>query len=211
MNLNANLLPSPPFLSSHPTNSSLCASYDAASPSSKSPSLRFEAAEKNALGLATRNLLDPSVRRVRGDLYLSTWPRSPTSTRQPPTIPHGTEILQRDTHTGSAHKEQCAMAGNDGDLLKQATQAMMSRYEGKNTWLRFLHRRVAPALRYTRVVISGLRLFQQDEERGVLHRSPFAPPVPVFSSASGCCCHDVVSRTCFNVKVDEGSYQCGNR
>jgi hypothetical protein len=31
------------------------------------------------------------------------------------------------------------MAGNDGDLLKQATQAMMSRYEGKNTWLRFLH------------------------------------------------------------------------
>jgi ethanolamine utilization microcompartment shell protein EutL len=27
------------------------------------------------------------------------------------------------------------MAGNDGDLLKQATQAMMARYEGESTFL----------------------------------------------------------------------------
>ena len=34
-------------------------------------------------------------------------------------------------NTGSSIAEQFAMAGNESDLLKQATQAMMSRYEGE--------------------------------------------------------------------------------
>jgi len=34
-------------------------------------------------------------------------------------------------NTGSSIAEQFAMAGNESDLLKQATQAMMARYEGE--------------------------------------------------------------------------------
>jgi hypothetical protein len=100
------------------------------------------------------------------------------------------------------------MAGNDGDLLKQATQAMMSRYEGKI--LGCFLRRWAPKLR-------GIHkwVFRGCHFSGTITRSfaqiPFAKTVLVFSSASGCCFHDDVSRTRLNVKVDEGSYQCGNR
>lgn len=102
------------------------------------------------------------------------------------------------------------MAGNDGDLLKQATQAMMSRYEGKNTWL-FSPPTDRDAPRCTPVVIFGA-VTPAGRGHEVLHSSPLAATtVLVFSSACGCCFHDDVSRTCRNVKVDEGSYQCGKR
>jgi hypothetical protein len=55
------------------------------------------------------------------------------------------------------------MAGNDGDLLKQATQAMMSRYEGKILGCCSFTEGSRAALGNTQVVISGLRSFQQDE------------------------------------------------
>jgi hypothetical protein len=95
------------------------------------------------------------------------------------------------------------MAGNDGDLLKQATQAMMSRYEGKILGCCSF----TEGLRHVEVHTSGdfgAAIIPAGRRARSFAQIPFAPPVPVFSSASGCCCHDDVSRTCLNVKVDEG-------
>lgn len=50
------------------------------------------------------------------------------------------------------------MAGTDGDLLKQATQAMMSRYDGeKISWLFSLHMGCEASRAYTSC-FSGLAL-----------------------------------------------------
>lgn len=39
--------------------------------------------------------------------------------------------LRSPRQTGAADRQHCAMAGNDGDLLKQATQKMSQRYESE--------------------------------------------------------------------------------
>lgn len=41
------------------------------------------------------------------------------------------QSFEHDSKTGDSLVEHRAMAGNEMDLLKQATQAMMARYDGK--------------------------------------------------------------------------------
>jgi hypothetical protein len=124
--------------------------------------------------LASRHLPPqsrPSSRRARSpqSTLRPSHPTTPMLTDIP--TPHRSEILQRTLHTGSSRKEQCAMAGSDGDLLKQATQAMMSRYEGeKISWLFSLQKGCEASRVYTTGFAESITPAARRHE--VLPRSP---------------------------------------
>ena len=77
--------------------------------------------------LATCTLLDSSANAR----YLSTWSRTPREKQKPRTrkpLPQR-HVPWRQHKIGNYISEPAAMAGNEMDLLKQATQKMMARYE----------------------------------------------------------------------------------
>ena len=135
----------------------LCASFDSESASSKSPHCVSEPARKTSSGSPPSTFSTLLCRQCEVLIQVPVPPLSHlTSNDGHPQSHAAPNFHNRGPHTGSSHEERCAMAGNDHDLLKQATQAMMSRYEGKNTWRSLLPSGCA-AWRGTQVVISQLR------------------------------------------------------
>lgn len=120
----------------------------------------------------------------------------------------------RNSTTDSAHWQLSQRAVRNGRVRRRPAQAGYTSNDVK------VRRRKNLLALFS---AEGVRSFEGVHKSfcGVYHSSgtktrsfaqiSFAPVVLVFLSACRCCFQDEVSRTCLNVKVDEGSYQCGNR
>jgi hypothetical protein len=94
--------------------------------------------------LATSVLLDPSTHARRPVLEVEVFGTSVALVKDSPpprksSTPRSYEptkyFLNATSNTGTHTQKPIVMAGNEMDLLKQATQAMMARYDGKYPFL----------------------------------------------------------------------------